>query len=50
VSAFTDFVFESDLDVGRSISIVATLASIISATLLTISFRAYKRKVHGEAS
>ena len=49
VSAFTDFVFANDLDVGRSISVVATLASIISATLLALSLRAYRRKVSGEA-
>jgi MFS family permease len=49
VSAFTDFVFANDLDVGRSISVVATLASIISATLLALSLCAYRRKVSGEA-
>ena len=50
VSAFTDFVFANDLDVGRSISLVATLSSIISATLLAIGLSAYRRKAAAGAA
>ena len=50
VSAFTDFVFGNDAAVGHSISVVATLASIIAATLLAMCLPSYRRKVLAEAA
>ena len=50
VSAFTDFFFGNDAAVGRSISVVTTLASIIAATLLAMCLPAYRRKALAEAA
>lgn len=43
VAAFTDFYFHNDLAVGKSISVVATIASTLGVLTLILGLKAYRK-------
>ncbi len=45
VAAMTDFWFRDDRQLGTSIAVVATVASVLSALILRAGIRAYTGKV-----
>ena len=45
VAAMTDFWFHDDRQLGSSIAVVATVASVLSAVILSAGIRAYREKV-----